>query len=46
MLLKYIVSNYKSIGVPMVFSMFPVTEQVDERLSKTIDTKAGQWRVL
>lgn len=46
MLLKYIVSNYKSIGVPMEFSMFPATTQIDEKLSKTIDTKAGQWKVL
>lgn len=46
MLLRYIVSNYKSIGHPVEFSMFPVQENVDERFLKTISTKMGEWKVL
>ena len=46
MLLKYVVSNYKSIGYPLEFSMFPTSENIDERLVKTINTKAGDWKVL
>ncbi len=46
MLLKYVVSNYKSIGYPLEFSMFPTSENIDERLVKTINTKAGNWKVL
>lgn len=46
MLLKYIVSNYKSIGHPVEFSMLPVQSINDDRFLKTIKTKAGDWRVL
>ena len=46
MLLRYIVSNFKSIGHPVEFSMFPTEENIDERFLKTITTKAGEWKVL
>lgn len=46
MLLKYIVSNFKSIGHPMEFSMFPTETSIDHRFLKTIDTKAGKWKIL
>lgn len=46
MLLRYIVSNFKSIGHPVEFSMFPTEESNDERFLKTITTKAGEWKVL
>lgn len=46
MLLRYIVSNFKSIGHPVEFSMFPTEESTDERFLKTITTKAGEWKVL
>lgn len=46
MLLKYIVSNYKSIGHSIEFSMFPTEESTDERFLTTIDTKAGSWKIL
>ncbi len=46
MLLRYIVSNFKSIGHPLEFSMFPTEEVVDKRFLKVISTKAGEWEVL
>lgn len=46
MLLKYIVSNFKSIGHPIEFSMFPIEKNTDDRFLKTIKTKAGEWKVL
>ena len=46
MLLRYIVSNFKSIGHPVEFSMFPTEKNTDERFLKTIQTKAGEWKVL
>ena len=46
MLLKYIVSNFKSIGHAIEFSMFPTQDNIDERFLKTITTKAGDWKVL
>ena len=46
MLLRYIVSNFKSIGHTVEFSMFPVQTNIDERFLKTISTKAGIWKVL
>ena len=39
MLLRYIVSNFKSIGHPVEFSMFPTEENVDESYLKTIKNK-------
>ncbi|MEG0496347.1 MAG: ATP-binding protein [Eubacterium sp.] len=46
MLLKYIVSNFKSIGHSVEFSMFPVEKSRDDRFLKTIRTKAGDWKIL
>lgn len=46
MLLRYIVSNFKSIGHRVEFSMFPTKKSTDERFLKTIATKAGEWKVL
>ncbi|MBR3770826.1 MAG: ATP-binding protein [Clostridium sp.] len=46
MLLKYIVSNYKSIGHQIQFSMFPTEENTDERYLTTISTKMGEWKIL
>lgn len=46
MLLRYVVSNFKSVGHPVEFSMFPTKESTDERFLKTIKTKAGEWKVL
>ena len=45
-LLKYNVSNFKSIGHNIEFSMFPTTSDIDERYTKEIQTKAGVWKVL
>ncbi len=45
MLLRYIVSNFKSIGHPVEFSMFPTEKSTNERFLKTITTKAGEWKV-
>ena len=46
MLLQYIVSNFKSIGHPVEFSMFPIQATIDERFLKTVPTKNGNWKVL
>lgn len=46
MLLRYIVSNFKSIGHPVEFSMLPAEGDTDERWLKTISTRAGDWEVL
>ena len=46
MLLRYIVSNFKSIGHPVEFSMFPTEKSTEDRFLKTITTKAGEWKVL
>lgn len=46
MLLRYIVSNFKSIGHNVEFSMFPVDDNIDERFLTSIETKAGKWKVL
>ena len=46
MLLRYIVSNFKSIGHSVEFSMFPTDKCVDERFLKTIMTRAGEWKIL
>lgn len=46
MLLRYVVSNFKSIGHPIDFSMFPMEENTDDRFLKTITTKAGEWKIL
>ena len=46
MLLRYIVSNYKSIGHNIEFSMLPASEDIDDRFVTTISTKMGDWKVL
>lgn len=46
MLLKYSVSNFKSIGNNVEFSMFPLEDNTDERFLNEIDTVDGKWRVL
>lgn len=46
MLLKYNVSNFKSIGHTIEFSMLPLQNDVEERFLKTIKTRAGNWKVL
>ena len=46
MLLKYSVSNFKSIGHDIEFSMFPTTPDIDEKYTKSIQTKAGTWKIL
>lgn len=46
MLLKYTVSNFKSIGHNIEFSMFPLEGNTDKRFLTEIDTVAGKWKVL
>ncbi len=46
MLLQYVVSNFKSIGHPIEFSMFPIQDNIEERFLKIISTRAGNWKVL
>ena len=46
MLLKYNVSNFKSIGHDIELSMFPTSPDIDEKYTKTIQTKAGSWKIL
>lgn len=47
MLLQYVVSNFKSIGHPVEFSMFPIEHNADERFVKTLTTtQNGAWKVL
>ena len=46
MLLRYVVSNFKSIGHPIEFSMLPTESNTDPRFLRSIQTKAGEWKVL
>ncbi len=46
MLLRYIVSNFQSIGHPVEFSMFPTEENTDQRFLRSVATKAGEWKIL
>ena len=46
MLLKYNVSNYKSIGHEIEFSMFPTSSKIDEKYTKVLNTKVGDWKIL
>ena len=46
MLLRYIVSNYKSIGHAAEFSMFPAEDSTDQRFKKRITTRAGNWDIM
>ncbi len=45
MLLRYIVSNFQSIGHPVEFSMFPTEENTDQRFLRSVATKAGEWKI-
>ena len=46
MLLKYVVSNYKSIGHSIEFSMIPTENCTDERFLTSINTKQGILKIL
>ena len=46
MLLNYRVSNFKSIGHAIEFSMLPIEQNEDERFLKEINTKIGPIKVL
>ena len=46
MLLKYIVSNFKSIGHSVEFSMIPTDDNTDERFLTKLKTKYGDVDVL
>ena len=46
MLLRYNVSNFKSIGHDLEFSMLPSSVDVDDRYVTIIPTKMGDWKVL
>lgn len=46
MLLRYIASNYKSIGHSVEFTMFPIAGLQDDRFLTKIETKMGQWKIL
>ena len=46
MLLQYVVSNFKSIGSPIEFSMFPIRSATDNRFLKSVPTDNGTWKLL
>lgn len=46
MLLRYIVSNFKSIGHPLEFNMLPTKESDDQRFLKSIKVQSSEWKVL
>ena len=46
MLLRYIVSNFKSIGHSLDFSMLPPKHCDGDLPTKDIETRAGTWKVL
>lgn len=46
MLLKYIVSNFKSIGHSIEFSMIPTENNTDKRFLTRLETKYGDIDVL
>lgn len=46
MLLKYIVSNFKSIGRPVEFSMIPTDSNTDNRYVTKLTTKYGDFNVM
>lgn len=46
MLLKFAVSNFKSIGNEITFSMFPTQDNNDDRFLREIKTKRGNWKIL
>lgn len=46
MLLKFAVSNFKSIGNEITFSIFPTQDNNDDRFLREIKTKRGNWKIL
>lgn len=46
MLLKYNVTNFRSIGHDIEFTMLPTTPDIDKKYTKEVETKMGTWRVL
>mgnify|MGYP004468627931 FL=1 len=46
MLLRYIVSNFKSIGSPVEFTMLPSEQIIDVESLKQVDTKDSEWHLL
>ena len=46
MLLRYSVSNFKSIGNNIEFSMLPSEDTSDDRFLIEIDTVVGKWKIL
>ena len=45
MLIRYIVSNFKSIGHPIGFTLFPIESNEDGRFLRNFDTKVGTWKI-
>lgn len=46
MLLRYVVSNFKSIGHPIELSLLLPKASKDDRFCRTITTRKGEWKVL
>lgn len=46
MLLKYMVSNFKSISDTLIFSMIPTEDHIDKQYYNTIKTESGEIKVL
>ena len=46
LLLRYIVSNFKSIGHPIEFSLLPTRAESGADAFQSIQTSAGSWKVL
>ncbi len=46
MLLQYNVTNFKSIGHDIEFSMLPTRSDVDEKYIRKIQTKIGTCKIL
>ena len=44
--MKYSVSNFKSIGHNIEFSMFPLEDSINDNFLSEIETVAGKWKVL
>lgn len=46
MLLRYIVSNFKSIGSPVEFTMLPSNQQIDIDAIKKLKVQNTEWHIL
>lgn len=46
MLLKCVISNFKSIGHPIEFSMIPTDNNIDEKFTTILKTSHGDFKVL